>query len=221
MARRAAARRSRPRARGDEDEAQQRGRSVTLLPATPKTREPVRQYEGRVRVCRVRRNRAWRHFRHFRGRGPRRPRARGPTTRRARGVGHARARLGARLCQLPHRAQMRGRFSTASSPSPAGPARRPRPRSRLRSTLEEKARAERTCQEEAALGAARGAAPGAAPPTAGRRGHLSARSAARRARIVELKKTRAKKRAKGLPLISSVDTQTHAAAVGVSGGDAA
>jgi hypothetical protein len=48
----------------------------------------------------------------------------------------------------------------------------------------------------------------------------SARSAARRAaRIVERKKTRAEKRAKGLPLISSVDTQTHAAAVGVSGGD--
>ena len=100
----------------------------------------------------------------------------------------------------------------------------------LRSTLEEKARAEKAlAREEAALGTARADRDGADAPAGARSGKkddasewasASARSAARRAaRIVERKKARAEKRTKGLPLISSVDTQTHAAAVGVSGGD--
>ena len=103
----------------------------------------------------------------------------------------------------------------------------------LRSTLEEKARAEKDlAREEAALG--RSASLEDVPGDGDGNGDesasssssssswvsRSAKSAARRAaRIVERKKARAEKRAKGLPLISSVDTQTHAAAVGVSGGD--
>jgi hypothetical protein len=113
----------------------------------------------------------------------------------------------------------------------------------LRSTLEEKARAEKDlAREEAALGrsaaalgrsASRDDVPGdgdgdeseekdehGASSSSSAWVSKSAKSAARRAaRIVERKKARAEKRAKGLPLISSVDTQTHAAAVGVSGGD--
>ena len=113
----------------------------------------------------------------------------------------------------------------------------------LRSTLEEKARAEKDLAGEeaapgrsaAALGrsASRDDVPGdgdgdesaekdehGASSSSSAWVSKSAKSAARRAaRIVERKKARAEKRAKGLPLISSVDTQTHAAAVGVSGGD--
>ena len=91
----------------------------------------------------------------------------------------------------------------------------------LRSTLEEKARAEKDlAREEAALGTARTRSPDPPGNDSSEWASASARRAARRAaRIVERKKARAEKRAKGLPLISSVDTQTHAAAVGVSGGD--
>ena len=104
----------------------------------------------------------------------------------------------------------------------------------MRSTLEEKARAEKDlAREEAALGrsaAALGRSASrdeseekdehGASSSSSAWVSKSAKSAARRAaRIVERKKARAEKRAKGLPLISSVDTQTHAAAVGVSGGD--
>ena len=213
---------------GDEDEAQRNAdTSVTLLPATPKTRELVRQWlKGESESV------AFAEIAHgdtsdTSGDEDREDPARAyfnyalvPVV-----AGHARVHgLDARTFAnflTAHRGAD-GAFDGVVAVS-GGFCATPEAKERfLRSTLEEKARAEKDlAREEAALGAARGAAPGGeADDGASSWASASARSAARRAaRIVERKKTRAKKRAKGLPLISSVDTQTHAAAVGVSGGD--
>ena len=221
---------------GDEDEAQRNAdTSVTLLPATPKTRELVRQWlKGESESV------AFAEIAHgdtsdTSGDEDREDPARAyfnyalvPVV-----AGHARVHgLDARTFAnflTAHRGAD-GAFDGVVAVS-GGFCATPEAKERfLRSTLEEKARAEKDlAREEAALGAARGAAPGGEDPRdprvlagdgASSWASASARSAARRAaRIVERKKTRAKKRAKGLPLISSVDTQTHAAAVGVSGGD--
>ena len=215
---------------GDEDEAQRNAdTSVTLLPATPKTRELVRQWlkgESESSVAFApgtsgdedREDPARAYFNY----------ALVPVV-----AGHARVHgLDARAFAnflTAHRGAD-GAFDGVVAVS-GGFCATPEAKERfLRSTLEEKARAEKDlAREEAALGAARGAASGREDPRDSRVlagdgasswASASARSAARRAaRIVERKKTRAEKRAKGLPLISSVDTQTHAAAVGVSGGD--
>ena len=173
--------------------------------------------EGRVRVCRVRRNRAWRHFRHFRGRGPRRPaRAYFNYALRARGGRpRARARLGRARTFANFLTAHRGADSAfdgvvavgrrvlrdARGQGAAACGARWRRRRGRRRTSPGKRR--RRGRREARL-------PGRGRRTARRRGRLRRLGARRRAaRIVERKKTRAKKRAKGLPLISSVDTQTR------------
>ena len=102
----------------------------------------------------------------------------------------------------------------------------------LKSTLTEKAKAEQMLQKEGGLGdrvqghsrVSLGVSSNqdfeSSEESSGQWALKKAKSAARRAsRIVERKKERAEKRNKGLPLISSVDSETHAAAVGVAGGD--
>ena len=105
----------------------------------------------------------------------------------------------------------------------------------LKSTLEEKARAERVLQKEKATASGRhdrASRPGVTEDgddgdeefyessDSSSRASRTAKSAARRVdRIAARRKTRAAKRNKGLPLITEIDPHTHAAAVGVSGGN--